>query len=442
MATDGQKKWERYFYDGDKDTVISAQKTGSVAVLDDNNRPIDTLKHGHPITVPKAKEYNAKYAITYKKNGQKFMGRVPQKAVSKPITRKEQFQKLNIDVANLMNDANVPRKDIFIAGKPVRSFILTTSKDIAAATMRGLKKNPNVNEKIIEVMENYFAQTDPTTINWGTEIPRSHIDELGVFIGEILIGYIAFKNGGKKSIVPNIITKKPKVFVLPDDPSFPGIDSLIELNDGTMVPISSKFGVGAKASFFSNLLPKAMNTIGNIKPSTILKIAKVTNKLGLTADNLEKKKGAKDILYHFGVNEILGIKTDKALDIFQDINKNGKTQKFKNPLTMKVLLAIQNQKGLDPRIKKGLPFSVTAFFSRTIAAMLMANKPSMDEMKRILSGKNFWQANLNITVWRKGNILFKMTTTKKVELKIIGSKSSIDDISGKQGMLNYELQAR
>jgi len=256
-----------------------------------------------------------------------------------------------------------------------------------------------------------------------------------------LIGYVAFKDRGRTSLVPPIIKDKVSRFILPDDPSFPGIDSVIELNDGTMLPISSKFGIGAKASFFSNLLPKGVMQSGNIIDSNFKDIVKTSLKLGFTTKKLEAKQGAKPILYNYSINVLLALGINKPLDIFQDIKKNRNDLSKMKPLTISVLEKIQNMRGIDKRIINELPLSLTSFFSRMTADQLNKDKKSMEEMKRILSGKNFWQANLNISDWKKGTIRFNMTNTKKVKLIIIGNKSAIKDIDAKQGLVNYEIKA-
>ena len=71
-------------------------------------------------------------------------------------------------------------------------------------------------------------------------------------MGELLIGYLALIGGSGSAP-----WGKAKRFLIPADPSFCGVDSWID--DGeTVWPVSSKFGHGAAASVFSNILPLAI----------------------------------------------------------------------------------------------------------------------------------------------------------------------------------------
>ena len=86
-----------------------------------------------------------------------------------------------------------------------------------------------------------------------------------------------------------------------------------------------------------------------------------------------------------------------------------------------------------------LPKSATAFFCRAIAKRLNDDKMAMDQMREILAGKNYWQANLNKGEWNKGVVSFKFSNSGQASLKIFGNKSATDDIDAKQGMVNYLL---
>ena len=63
-------------------------------------------------------------------------------------------------------------------------------------------------------------------------------------------------------------------------------------------------------------------------------------------------------------------------------------------------------------------------------------------MLDVLAGKEFYQANLNIDRWKKGEIIYSLTKSGDVSINIIGSKSAITDIDAKQGLINYELKIK
>ncbi|MBT4088902.1 MAG: hypothetical protein HOE30_10445 [Deltaproteobacteria bacterium] len=443
MAATGKEKWEKYFSKKIVETLVQSPKTGIARVFDAEKKQIDTLKHGYPITVPIMPSYEPRYQIQYKKNNKTMFGFMMEKEISKPISEKGQVQRLNIDVANLLKSARTKAKVFPIAGVPVQSFVLSSAKEIADKTLQGLKANPNVNEKIISVMENYFKQSDPTFIDWGSDIAKAHKTELGSFIGELLIGYLAFKNRGDRGgITPKIIKKKPRTFVLPDDPSFPGIDSAIELIDGSILLVSSKFGTGAAASFFSNILPKGMKDAKTLKNSVFRDIVISAKEAGITIDMLENKRGGREILYYYGQKHILKNKVTKSnvLDIFRDIVAHEKHPEKLSPATLAAIQKMLSFKDNNPKIAKHAPGSFSAFLSQKTMSMLKNDKNSMDEMYRILAGKNFLQANLDKTKWLRGDIHFKVVSTKKVKLNF-SFASAMDKIKAPHGLINYTMKA-
>ena len=94
---------------------------------------------------------------------------------------------------------------------------------------------------------------------------------------------------------------------------------------------------------------------------------------------------------------------------------------------------------VDPRILEYLDSSMTAFFSRVTAEALNACPKSMEQMKRILIKKDYWQVNLDKTAWRKGVTKFTYVNSGEAKLQIVGSKAAMNDITGSQGMINYRL---
>ena len=94
-----------------------------------------------------------------------------------------------------------------------------------------------------------------------------------------------------------------------------------------------------------------------------------------------------------------------------------------------MLDAIENYSGsvegtnIMTKIKDNLPNSATSFFSRAISSQLNEDTKSITQMKEILAGKNFYQANLQINHWQKGNVNFRLINTGDIELKIMRFKS-------------------
>jgi hypothetical protein len=300
--------------------------------------------------------------------------------------------------------------------------------------LSGLKANKNVSEQIVEVFEDYF---DKGTLTWDG-VSDTEINELGKYVGEVLIGYLALKNNND-SFSKAFYTDRISKFIVPTDPSFAGIDSFLITNKNQIVPISSKFGRGALASFFTNLLPKAIK-YSKIPSSELAKIVASAARAKVDAATLETKRGSKEVLYEHGVNTILKLNISNPISVYKDIVENGKNLKKLKSDTKEVISAIQAYKGVDSKITSVLPFSVTAFFSRETAKRLNSDKVSVSYMLEILASKNFWQANLDISKWKNGVIYFQMVSSTTSTINISGGKAAISDITASQGMLNYEVK--
>lgn len=436
MATTGKEKWKRYFQGKEINTKIKGPSNGrpvSVYIGIADNEKIDTLDDGHPISVPDADKYEPRYLIKYKKGSKKLLGYVSQNAVAKPIASKGATENLAVRAETLILGGKLTKENY--AGKPVQVRKFANHRMLAKSILMGLKKNKNVSEGIVEVFEKFLKPNSRyDRLEWTSEIDSHEINELGKYAGELIIGLLCLKNN-KSVFSKSFYQGGIAAFCVPDDPSFVGVDSFLLMKNKTIIPISSKYGVGAKASFFANLLPKAVAYNSKLKPSILKQVVKSTKQAGITKEMLDRKKGAKDILYWHGVNVILKLKNKKPLQIFQDIKKGKMTKDAKV-----VISAIKKYRYTEPKIKAALPKSVTAFFSREIARQLNNDKKSIVQILEILSGKNFWQANLDINKWRKGDVYYKMVNSGDSKVSIIGSKSSMTDIDAKQGMLNYEIK--
>lgn len=436
MASDKEEKWKKYFSDVAVETTIKAKSGKQVSVLDQKGKSIDVLDDGYKITVPATKIYSPKYYVIYNKNGNLKSGYVDQANVAKPIPTKGATETLGVRAETLTKYGE--SKKIKFAGNDVKVKFFKTHKQLAKSIMKGLEENRKVSEGIVEVFETYFSMEDYVSLMWTGEVAPNEINELGKYVGEVIIGLLALK-GDTSAFMPQFYKGKISGFAVPDDPSFTGVDSFLLMSDGEIIPISSKYGVGAKASLFANLLPKALNYYDDLPPSVLKSLCASAKDAKITAATLESKRGSKEILYTHGIKRILKLNIVKPYDVFTDI-KTKKTLSKLSPDSRKVVSAIQAYPGVDKKIIDALPQSVTAFFSREIANQLNADKKSVTAMLEILAGKNYWQANLDINRWRLGIVTYKMVNSGKASINVIGSKAAINDIEAKQGMINYELK--
>ena len=401
MSSSGASKWQKYFSSDDVQTAIIK---GPAKVYDSDNTIIDTLEDGTPITVLKMKTFNAKYTISYAKDKKTINGFVSEKFVGKPIIKKGATENLGVRAETLTKYGT--KKQVSFGGKKVECMTFNTHTELMNSLLKGLKSNSKVSESIVEVFQD-FAKTNYETLKWQKQIPDSDINELGKYAGEIIIGLLCLK-GNKSPFSASFYKGTVSSFRVPTDPSFSGVDSFLILSDDTIVPISSKYGVGAKASFFSNLLNKAMDS--GVPPRTVIgEVVDSAKKAGISSAALTSKQGSKEVLYEYGIRKVLNMPKNSVRDpyaVYTNVKVNGKNTKKLIPEAKQVLDKIE--KMADKKIVDKLPFSMTAFFSRTMADRLNSDKKSVEAMIEILAGKNFWQANLDIAEWKKGNVKYNL----------------------------------
>lgn len=323
-------------------------------------------------------------------------------------------------------------------GQDVRCAVFTTAEQLQDSILKGLKENRNVGPHIYDAVQDYFDSDNLKKLNWSDSFRPSDINELGKYLGELIIGVIVLRGKRDGKFSSDIFAnQKIKEFIVPDDPSFSGVDSAFVKEDGSLIPISSKLGAGAKASFFTNFLPKVIDKT-NLKESVIKDIASSARDVGVTYAKLVAKRGAKEITYEYGIRNILGIKSNVVRDtyqVFTDIKKNDMTKE-----TLLVIEAVKNNSAIEKNIKDKLPLSMTAAFSREIARRLNSDKASLDIIASVLAGKDFYQANLDINRWKQGEVFFRLLQSGKASTTFIGYKSAISDIEANQGLVNYELK--
>jgi len=321
----------------------------------------------------------------------------------------------------------------------------TSADSIAASMVKGLDDNSKVPDYITEDFKKYQKSKKWNRFEWNEAIPKNEMNQLGKYAGEVITGLIGMSSYAARVFHPNILSGKGKVsrFCVPTDPAFSGVDVFFCMKDGSIIPVSNKYGKGAAASFFTNLLPEALSVpLKTLSNSPLKDIVKVANSLGVTVA-IAKKGGvngkAKPIIYEYGIRKLLGFSKTQIRDAYTDVYEPLRQGKM-TPITRKVVAAIEKYSGVDAVVIKNLPKSVTAFFCREIAKELNANKGASQDMTKILAGKNYWQANLNDRKWSKGDVDYRMTNSGNVVINVIGSKAPTTDIVASQGLINYFME--
>ena len=313
-------------------------------------------------------------------------------------------------------------------GEDIDVMTFTTAKSIEDSIIEGCRRSPLLGDGFADAFEEFF---ETGKIAWDPTTKLPVLNKLGVYVGEVLVGWVFLKRKQAQYFATNPFKGTPKRFHLPTDPAFSGVDSFIEMSDGSFYSLSSKFGGGAKASIFTNLLEKGIKKQGKLKSSEFKELCHTCS-----SNNINFKK-SKEIVYTHGVRNVLDLSKKEIanpLSVYDQIvsNKLGKEAR-------KVIQEIKSDRNAEDVVKRNLPDSVSAYFNREIARRLNVDRESIKQMKEILQGKDYWQGNLNISKWTKGTVEYNWISSGAAELNIIGSKGATTDITSKQGWINYEL---
>ena len=433
MATSGRDKFKKYFQGNPTVEVpLKGKPVGSpVSVYEAKTgaKVIAKLPDATKVLIIPEKEFGGRYFARYA-NGKKA-GYFADVNVGKPIQQNDnKIKRLTaFDFVKSKKEVDF----LYIDEKPIKSIEFTKADDLAKTILQNTRSIAVIDEEIYSSIESLLNHG--TKIEWDDSISDQTKKFLGVYLGELMIGYLGLI-GNKTNIKPIPWQGKASRFILPTDVSFSGVDSFI-IDPKEIYPISSKSGKGAAASFFSNLLIAGIKNANKLPRSIFKDIVDTAKSIGITAELLEKKKGGRPILYQYGIRHILGISKSEIKDpgkIFDDIRMDRESEE-----RHRVQTAILAHDKLEPTVERQLEESTTAFFCRVMADLLNRDPASMDIMTKILSGKDYYQANLNLPLWLKGEMQFNMVRSGKARLQIIGNKSSIGDLTAKQGLVNYIL---
>lgn len=300
--------------------------------------------------------------------------------------------------------------------------------------LTGLQNNSRVPERVVNQFVHYIESSDKSKIVWNSDITPEEINELGKYLGEMLPGVLLLDRNW--SSFDTQFMKIPRRFAVPTDCSFSGIDSFFTDYRGNSTMISSKYGPGARASVFSNLLPIAMDK--KLGESQFKNLIAAAEEAGIDSETLIAKQGSKNVLYTYGINQILGLNHENPIEIFNDIRNHCINKTELKGESKSVLDKINST--ANNMIVSALPHSTTSFFARTTAERLNEDKKSIEQMKEVLQMKDFVQLNMNMTKWRQGDIQFKVRRSSEADIKIGGNKSAVNDLDARQGSLVYELK--
>jgi len=294
-------------------------------------------------------------------------------------------------------------------------------------------------------VEQYLLKDDASKVTWQKLVPASAKAEFGKYLGELLIGISVMEKASNITGTNPFMGKRIKQFAVPLDDAFPTIDSFFITTTHEYIPISSKAGAGAAASFFTGIFSTIMknpSVLGNGN-SYLKTIYNHAIDMGMKTDASVKSK---QLVYEIGVRKILGISETVISDtyeVYEEFKKPGHG-KYTNvgvqQVYNKLVEKIKQEK--DTTAERSIDASATVFFCKLIARNLSDDTASMNIMKNILGGKNYFQANLNTTKLDKGEISFNIVKSGESVLELTGTKSPYTDITAANGLINYKLTAK
>jgi hypothetical protein len=447
MARSGKQAWEKYFKGQEVKTTVKANSKSSAAT---NNLKVGNSKvkldHGTPITVFGGDEYKAQLGVRLDDGTYGFL---PLTSIQKPT---EQKAKYNIESHKLIQLGKKEKR--LYNGVEYDFRVFRTAEELAKSILHGLENEPSVPEYLTEQMFEFFYENiegDVSRINWNGNIQGGDKTEIGKYVGELLPGFLILsKKTSAFSQTDFIYTNTLPEYIVPEDPSFSGVDSIFDYRnvqrDGGISPISSKYGVGAKASFWSNIMPEVLKYPN--KFSKLPRDSTIKRLISICSGYSNVERSGRSIVFEYGMQYFLGDLVHDPVDIYRKIAAN--PTKVDPEVASVCRTAKTKLDGLNSNVYKetSAPIlvknlkggkSLTSIFSRAIADELNADATTVMAIKELVSGKNFYQLNLDESRFKRGQIYFNVKRSSAVQITFTGSKAATNDIAAKQGTVNYLL---
>ena len=462
-ARSGKQAWEKYYKDK---TVATTVKANTKTTSDKNyvyapgpeTKTSERLDDGAPITVHGGNEYNPRLAIIY--DGGAKSGYFPVDSINKP--KAGAWKSWSTTGSKLAEGGKLETLDYLNGEANVACRIFDDADQIGRSVISGLNSSASTPDHVLEQVLDFFMDNMGVNggqvsnkFNWLPSMDDKDKKELGKYLGELLPGYFALKNRyGSDIFSERIIHENLSKFVVPDDPSFGGIDSAFIYSSGSRSCLSSKFGEGAEASIWNNIMPLIIankteqGISGMQKKSTIKQLMR-----SCEAVSGYQRKG-RETLYYCGVKEIMGNNVVDPEHFFTELKRNSLSPESASLYRdiQELVSKLKSQPGytqLSSGFKtNNVPLrSITAVFSRIIADRLnmeVSSNPAFAmKLRSILAGKSFFQLHMDDRKFlNSGEVYFKVLKSTKVNLIFKGDKSAVDtetSLGAGSGTLNYKL---
>lgn len=292
-----------------------------------------------------------------------------------------------------------PKEKITLDGKLIECYSVRNKHDFESGIIQNIEQ-----EHIKNAVGSFFKNG----VFDFKECTKTEINSLAIYLGELLVPY-------------SMLESLDDAFFIPVDSNFSGIDSIV-LKSGDYIKISNKAGVGAAASLFSNILPYAQasnTTLGKLYRCALNRKIKNIARSGT------------EIIYEYAKQYIMEFSTDSML-VYNEYKEGRTIEEIDDWFE-------QNKSMADDVVVKNYPNSLSSFICRTIAKELQND--SIDEIKKIIGDKKFFQANINMKEFNDGKLVFDLNDTGKMDVVVHGNKAATTSIQMKQGLINYTLLA-
>ena len=162
----------------------------------------------------------------------------------------------------------------------------------------------------------------------------------------------------------------------------------------------------------------------------------------LSSFSIIKRARAKQIIYEYGIRNVLEMKENEIKDtykVYEEFKTTDNYQEYSDDVKavyQKLKQYMHHVNNLNAI--RNLDDSTTVFLCIEIAKKLNNDDLSKEQMISFLKGQ-YYQANLNLEKLYKGEIRYKIISSGEANIKIIGNKSVYNNIDATQGLLNFEL---
>jgi len=429
-STKGPAAWKKYY---SKAPVVTLIKNTS-KIFNDKGET-DSIPKNAEVEIQLVKKYPSKGQVPFKYKGKTYTTHVDN--ISKPHMDAKTIGKISSLTANSFLKG-APTGTFEWAGEKFPGFFFKSENELQNLVHKNLMSLDVIEQipSLQQTLEEFFSG-DYSEILWGEEVDKKVKKKFGIYFGELLVGLAYLKKAKKlfKGSTENFWpSSKVKYFVIPSSSSTKTIDSLIVLENGLQIPISSKFGVGAAASFIGNVVSLAAQMPFDFKSPVLRSLEK----------RLEKGMSQRNIVWETVIHDFLNLKLD-ADKLYKDsmtvVKKKGEPSDDLELLLKKVDKHKWTDKAYSDQIKNTLPDSLSNLFVREITFQIENDKKALDEVLKVLGVKDFYQVSLDEPSWiqENGKTLFKVVSSKTPKVVLDPSKGG-NNLERKSGWLSYRLK--